>query len=99
MGGAGWLGGGGLDWPWGKWDWVGLLVLFVLAIEDLMRFSEGIFIDGFWFGAIHVLVACVLEWSVVCVLWVFVVWFEHTIGRQYIISYGYSFWSTIRVVR
>jgi len=55
------VGWGGVDWPWGKWDWVGLLVLVVLAIEDLMRFSEGIFIDGFWFGAIHVLVACVLE--------------------------------------
>ena len=60
---------GGLDWPWGKWDWVGLLVLFVLAIEDLMRFSEGIFIDGFWFGAIHVLVACVFGMgSCVCLV-------------------------------
>jgi hypothetical protein len=63
------VGWGGLDWPWGKWDWVGLLVLFVLAIEDLMRFSEGIFIDGFWFGAIYVLVACVFGMgSCVCLV-------------------------------
>jgi len=63
------VGWGGLDWPWGKWDWVVLLVLLVLAIDDLMRFLERIFIDGFWFGAIHVLVACVVGMdSCVCLV-------------------------------